>query len=72
MMITIVNNNREVLLDPVGTRVVRVHDTNTNIPLNGLPQWSGWIVQQYNSASVAMGALGKELCALPASLRTRP
>lgn len=44
MMITIVNNNREVLLDPVGTRV-----------------WSGWIVQQYNSASVAMGALGKEL-----------
>nr|AGA20382.1 oligopeptide transporter 11 [Phanerodontia chrysosporium] len=44
MMITIVNNNREVLLDPVGTRV-----------------WSGWIIQQYNSASVAMGALGKEL-----------
>lgn len=44
VMITIVNNNREVLLDPVGTRV-----------------WSGWIIQQYNSASVAMGALGKEL-----------
>ncbi|EKM51095.1 uncharacterized protein PHACADRAFT_263059 [Phanerochaete carnosa HHB-10118-sp] len=44
MMIIIVNANREVLLDPVGTRV-----------------WSGWIVQQYNSASVAMGALGKEL-----------
>lgn len=46
-MITIVNNNREVLLDPVGTRV-----------------WSGWIIQQYNSASVAMGALGKELFTL--------
>ncbi|GJE86746.1 OPT oligopeptide transporter [Phanerochaete sordida] len=44
MMVTIVNANREVLLDPVGTRV-----------------WSGWIIQQYNSASVAMGALGKEL-----------
>ncbi|THH26497.1 hypothetical protein EUX98_g7691 [Antrodiella citrinella] len=44
MMITIVANNRAVLLDPVGTRV-----------------WSGWIVQQYNSGSVAMGALGKEL-----------
>ncbi|KAJ7245016.1 OPT oligopeptide transporter protein-domain-containing protein [Mycena haematopus] len=25
--------------------------------------WSGWIEQQYNSASVAMGALGKELFA---------
>ena len=24
-------------------------------------QWSGWIIQQYNSGSVAMGALGKEL-----------
>ncbi|KZV85364.1 OPT superfamily oligopeptide transporter [Exidia glandulosa HHB12029] len=23
--------------------------------------WSGWVIQQYNSASVAMGALGKEL-----------
>ncbi|KAJ7581065.1 OPT oligopeptide transporter [Mycena floridula] len=44
MMKTIVNNNREVLKDPTGTRV-----------------WSGWIIQQYNSASVAMGALGKEL-----------
>ncbi|KAL4253651.1 oligopeptide OPT transporter family protein [Abortiporus biennis] len=44
MMVSIVNNNREVLLDPVGTRV-----------------WSGWIIQQYNSASVAMGALGKDL-----------
>ncbi|KAK7683103.1 hypothetical protein QCA50_013776 [Cerrena zonata] len=44
MMVSIVSNNREVLLDPVGTRV-----------------WSGWIIQQYNSASVAMGALGKEL-----------
>ncbi|TFK37910.1 OPT oligopeptide transporter protein-domain-containing protein [Crucibulum laeve] len=44
MMQTIVANNREVLKDPVGTRV-----------------WSGWIIQQYNSASVAMGALGKEL-----------
>jgi hypothetical protein len=44
MMRTIVTNNREVLKDPVGTRV-----------------WSGWIIQQYNSASVAMGALGKEL-----------
>ncbi|KDR80229.1 hypothetical protein GALMADRAFT_1186070 [Galerina marginata CBS 339.88] len=44
MMKIIVNNNREVLKDPIGTRV-----------------WSGWIVQQYNSASVAMGALGKEL-----------
>jgi len=44
MMITIVNNNRAVLQDPVGTRV-----------------WSGWIIQQYNSNSVAMGALVKEL-----------
>ncbi|KAI0700193.1 OPT oligopeptide transporter [Cytidiella melzeri] len=44
MMKTIVNSNREVLLDPVGTRV-----------------WSGWIIQGYNSAAVAMGALGKEL-----------
>ncbi|KAI0945261.1 hypothetical protein AcW1_001521 [Taiwanofungus camphoratus] len=44
MMISIVDNNRAVLLDPVGTRV-----------------WSGWIIQGYNSASVAMGALGKEL-----------
>ncbi|KAI0088413.1 OPT oligopeptide transporter [Irpex rosettiformis] len=44
MMKTIVDNNREVLLDPVGTRV-----------------WSGWIIQGYNSVSVAMGALGKEL-----------
>jgi len=44
MMVSIVNANREVLLDPVGTRV-----------------WSGWIIQSYNSASVAMGALGKEL-----------
>ncbi|KAF8156006.1 OPT oligopeptide transporter [Crassisporium funariophilum] len=44
MMKIIVENNREVLKDPVGTRV-----------------WSGWIIQQYNSASVAMGALGKEL-----------
>ncbi|KAI0341506.1 OPT oligopeptide transporter [Trametopsis cervina] len=47
MMKTIVDNNREVLLDPVGTRV-----------------WSGWIIQGYNSASVAMGALGKELFTL--------
>jgi hypothetical protein len=23
--------------------------------------WSGWIIQSYNSASVALGALGKEL-----------
>ncbi|KAI0051926.1 OPT superfamily oligopeptide transporter [Auriscalpium vulgare] len=44
MMISIVSNNRDVLRDPVGTRI-----------------WSGWIVQQYNSASVAMGALGTEL-----------
>ncbi|KAF9567140.1 OPT oligopeptide transporter [Agrocybe pediades] len=44
MMKIIVSNNREVLKDPIGTRV-----------------WSGWIIQQYNSASVAMGALGKEL-----------
>ncbi|KAJ3474399.1 hypothetical protein NLI96_g12479 [Meripilus lineatus] len=44
VMQSIVSNNREVLLDPVGTRV-----------------WSGWIIQQYNSASVAMGALGKDL-----------
>ncbi|KAI0266794.1 OPT oligopeptide transporter [Gloeopeniophorella convolvens] len=44
MMVSIVRNHREVLQDPVGTRV-----------------WSGWIVQQYNSASVAMGALGTEL-----------
>ncbi|KII95301.1 hypothetical protein PLICRDRAFT_34142 [Plicaturopsis crispa FD-325 SS-3] len=27
----------------------------------GTRVWSGWIIQQYNSASVAMGALGKEL-----------
>ncbi|THH21358.1 hypothetical protein EW146_g177 [Bondarzewia mesenterica] len=44
MMNTIVTNNRDVLRDPVGTRV-----------------WSGWIIQSYNSSSVAMGALGKEL-----------
>ncbi|KAA1476039.1 OPT oligopeptide transporter [Dentipellis sp. KUC8613] len=44
MMQTIVTNNRDVLRDPVGTRV-----------------WSGWIIQQYNSSSVAMGAFGKEL-----------
>ncbi|KAF8962606.1 OPT oligopeptide transporter [Flammula alnicola] len=44
MMKIIVNNNRDVLRDPIGTRV-----------------WSGWIIQQYNSASVAMGAFGKEL-----------
>jgi hypothetical protein len=24
-------------------------------------QWSGWIIQQYNSGAIAMGALGKEL-----------
>ncbi|KAF7307796.1 OPT oligopeptide transporter [Mycena kentingensis (nom. inval.)] len=29
----------------------------------GTRLWSGWIVQQYNSASIAMGALGKELFA---------
>ncbi|KJA17574.1 hypothetical protein HYPSUDRAFT_206043 [Hypholoma sublateritium FD-334 SS-4] len=44
MMKIIVNNNRAVLQDPIGTRV-----------------WSGWIIQQYNSASVAMGAFGKDL-----------
>ncbi|TFK90092.1 OPT oligopeptide transporter [Polyporus arcularius HHB13444] len=44
MMKTIVSNNREILIDPVGNRV-----------------WSGWIIQGYNSSSVAMGALGKEL-----------
>ncbi|KAI0700199.1 OPT oligopeptide transporter [Cytidiella melzeri] len=44
MMKTIIGSNREVLLDPVGTRI-----------------WSGWIIQSYNSASVAMGALGEEL-----------
>lgn len=44
MMKSIVTNNREVLKNPVGTRV-----------------WSGWIIQSYNSSSVAMGALGKEL-----------
>ncbi|EIN12728.1 OPT oligopeptide transporter [Punctularia strigosozonata HHB-11173 SS5] len=27
----------------------------------GTRVWSGWIIQSYNSASVAMGALGKEL-----------
>ncbi|KAJ3509706.1 hypothetical protein NLJ89_g5072 [Agrocybe chaxingu] len=47
MMKIIVSNNREVLRDPIGTRV-----------------WSGWIIQQYNSASVAMGAFGKELYSL--------
>lgn len=45
-MISIVNNNREALIDPIGTRI-----------------WSGWIIQGYNSSSVAMGALGKELFA---------
>jgi len=44
MMQTIVANNREILLDPVGSRI-----------------WSGWIIQQYNSASVAMGAFGHDL-----------
>ncbi|CCM00442.1 uncharacterized protein FIBRA_02474 [Fibroporia radiculosa] len=44
MMISIVDNNRAVLQNPVGTRI-----------------WSGWIIQSYNSASVAMGALGEEL-----------
>jgi len=44
MMKIIISNNREVLKDPVGTRI-----------------WSGWIIQQYNSASIALGALGKEL-----------
>ncbi|KAH9946487.1 OPT oligopeptide transporter protein-domain-containing protein [Amylocystis lapponica] len=44
VMISIVNANRAVLLDPLGTRV-----------------WSGWIIQGYNSSSVALGALGKEL-----------
>ncbi|KAJ7625378.1 OPT oligopeptide transporter protein-domain-containing protein [Mycena polygramma] len=29
----------------------------------GTRLWSGWIIQQYNSASIAMGALGKELFA---------
>ncbi|KAJ7021594.1 OPT oligopeptide transporter [Mycena alexandri] len=29
----------------------------------GTRVWSGWIVQQYNSASIAMGALGKDLFA---------
>lgn len=29
----------------------------------GTRLWSGWVVQQYNSASIAMGALGKELFA---------
>ncbi|KAF7312457.1 OPT oligopeptide transporter [Mycena indigotica] len=46
MMQTIIKNNREILKDPIGSRL-----------------WSGWIIQQYNSASVAMGALGKELFA---------
>ncbi|KAJ7796192.1 OPT superfamily oligopeptide transporter [Mycena olivaceomarginata] len=47
MMKTIVSNNRAILVDPIGSRL-----------------WSGWIVQQYNSgASIAMGALGKELFA---------
>ncbi|RPD65255.1 OPT oligopeptide transporter [Lentinus tigrinus ALCF2SS1-7] len=44
MMKSIIDANREVLVDPVGTRV-----------------WSGWVIQGYNSSSVAMGALGKEL-----------
>ncbi|KAI0674129.1 OPT oligopeptide transporter [Trametes maxima] len=46
MMISIVKNNREALIDPIGSRI-----------------WSGWIIQQYNSSSVALGALGKELFA---------
>ncbi|KAF8491247.1 OPT oligopeptide transporter [Gautieria morchelliformis] len=44
MMISIVDNNRAILQDPVGNRV-----------------WSGWIIQQLNSNSIAMGALVKEL-----------
>ena len=43
-MHTIVNANREALIDPVGTRI-----------------WSGWVIQSYNSSSIAMGALGQEL-----------
>lgn len=31
------------------------------LPAQTRAQWSGWVIQQYNSASVAMGALGKEL-----------
>ncbi|KAF8578774.1 OPT superfamily oligopeptide transporter [Ramaria rubella] len=44
MMISIVDNNRAILQDPVGNRV-----------------WSGWVIQQLNSNSIAMGALVKEL-----------
>ena len=43
-MHTIVNANREALIDPVRTRI-----------------WSGWVIQSYNSSSIAMGALGQEL-----------
>ena len=61
-MVSIVTNNREVLLDPVGTRVVRFTAFTLMTSLAYVfIQWSGWIIQQYNSASVAMGALGKEL-----------
>ena len=60
-MISIVDNNRAALIDPVGTRVVRVILLiRTEFMLTVL-QWSGWIIQGYNSSSVAMGALGKEL-----------
>ena len=60
-MISIVDNNRAALIDPVGTRVVRVILLIRIEFMLTVLQWSGWIIQQYNSASVAMGALGKEL-----------
>jgi hypothetical protein len=28
---------------------------------NFTSQWSGWIIQQYNSGAIAMGALGEQL-----------
>ncbi len=60
-MQTIVTNNREVLKDPTGTRVVSLFSDHVFCPRSLSPQWSGWIIQSINSGSVAMGALGKEL-----------
>jgi hypothetical protein len=68
MMKTIVTNNRAVLQDPTGTRIVCFpvdwFRTNCADACCAL-QWSGWIIQQYNSAAIAMGALGQELFTYP-------
>jgi hypothetical protein len=59
-MQSIVDNNRAALLDPVGTRVVRIQFLNRPTQLTRM-QWSGWVVQQYNSGAIAMGAFGEDL-----------